>query len=299
MTDIDFDRGRWAPATRASYRGSWQRFCRFCAERSVESFPAKIEPFPAKPQTIADFLKAEAETHSTATVSSRLAAIVGVHKIKGRRVRVSETIVRDVWSEIRRAKGTAKKPKAALDDKAIKRLIAAMPPEAVRDRAIILFAYASLMRRSEIAALNREDIDITDTAMIITVRRSKADKAGKGEDVAVRRTGTDYCPVGALEAWLTAADVESGALFRNRDGTRIIGRTVADVAKKWGAKAGLDPRGIGAHSFRRGGITAMFNHGAKIEDIMRVSRHKTVGIALGYVEAQRAEANPATAALGI
>jgi integrase len=292
MQEINFDRGRWAPATRRAYRNSWDRFCAFCATRAAD-------PLPPEAKTVADFLRAEAEEHATSTVSTRLAAIVAVCSLAGKPLRPNETIIRDAWAEIRRAKGTAKKPKAALDDKAIKRIVSHMPAEAIRDRAIILFAYASLMRRSEIAALNRDDIVISETAMIITVRRSKADKTGKGEDVAVRRSGTPYCPVAALEAWLTAASIESGPLFRNRDGTRIIGRTVADVAKRWGAAVGIDATSIGAHSFRRGGITSMFRNGAQIEDIMRVSRHKTVGIAIGYVEAQRAELNPATGKLGI
>jgi integrase len=289
---IDFQIGRWSPSTRQVYEGCWRNFTAYCE-------PLGLMAMPAKPQTIAEFLMLRAQTHSTSWLSGCLAAIVAVHKIKKKPIRVNETVIRDAWAEIRRAKGTAKKPKQALDDKAIKRIISKMPPEAVRDRAIILFAYASLMRRSEIAALNREDIDVTDTAMIITIRRSKADKAGKGQDVAVRRSGTEYCPVAALEAWLTAASIEDGPVFRNRDGTRIIGRTVADVAKKWAGAVGFKALDIGAHSFRRGGITSMFRNGGRMEDIMKISRHATMSIALGYVESQQAASNPALDKLGI
>ena len=169
MQEINFDRGRWAPATQRAYRNSWARFCAFCAARAAN-------PLPPGEKTVADFLWTEAEDHSTSAISGRLAAIVAVCNLAGMPLRVNETIIRDAWAEIRRVKGTAKKPKAALDDKAIIRIASNMPPEVIRDRAIILFAYASLMRRSEIAALNREDIVISETAMIITIRRSKADK---------------------------------------------------------------------------------------------------------------------------
>jgi integrase len=74
-------------------------------------------------------------------------------------------------------------------------------------------------------------------------------------------------------------------------------RTIADIAKRWASKAGLDHRTIGAHSLRRGCITSMHDGGATIEAIMQHSRHKTVGIALGYIEAKRATLNPALRAL--
>ena len=292
MISVNLDRGRWSSATRRLYEMFWKAFCIYCAEQGTEALPAS-------PDAIAGFLRASAPTHSTSWLSGALAAVIAVHEIHGHRVDVKGSAIRDTWAEIRREKGTKGTPKAALDDKAIRRIVKSIPAANVMDRAIVLFAFASLLRRSEIAALNVADLEFTPDALIVTVRRSKTDKTGKGAQVAVRRTRGPLCPVAALEAWLEVGQITVGPVFRNYYGDRIVPRAVADIAKHWAAAAGFDPKTIGAHSFRRGGITTMFRRGAKIEDIMGVSRHKTIGIALGYIEAQKAALNPALSKLGL
>lgn len=289
---ISFARGRWAPATQEAYALAWADYQRFCEGRGEPSLPVVA-------QTVADYLRELATTRSTATLSQRLAAIVAVSVIDGNPLRVNETMVRDAWAEIRRQKGTARQPKQALTVADVRKIIRQMPEDAVRDRAVILFAEASLMRRSEIVALDYSDLEFTEDALLITVRRSKTDKEGKGERVAILRQGTEFGAMAcaAVRALLDQIEITEGAVFRNRRG-RMAAREVATIGKRWAANAGYDPKLIGAHSFRRGGITTMFRNGAKIEDIMRASRHKTVGIALGYVEGQHASRNPALVALG-
>jgi integrase len=286
-----FDRGRWSPATRQAYESFWRDWCNWCVTNSAQQFPAK-------PASVAAYLTDRSATVSTSSLQGRIAMLVAVHKIKGKPLRVNETVIRDTWAEIRRQKGTAKTPKAALMVDDVKKIIDAIPPENLQDRAVILFAIASMMRRSEIVALNRDDLVIDDASMTINVRRSKTDKSGKGELVPILRSPTIYCPIAALERWLSHADITAGPIFRSGD-ARMPARRVATIAKRWAAHIGFNPTKIGAHSFRRGGITTMFRNGAKIEEVMLLSRHKTVSIALGYVEAQRAVENPALRTLGL
>ncbi len=291
--EVDLARGRWSPSTRSAYGSFWRDWCAWCEDCDAGELPSAAGSISSYLQNCAD------RGLATASISGRLAAILAINALYGNTITVKATCIRDTWAEIRRAKGTASTPKLALDDKAIKKIIAGMPPEAIRDRAVILFAFSSLMRRSEIAALDMDALSFSDTALIVTIRRSKTDKAGKGEDIAIRRTGTKLCPVAALEAYHKAAGITTGAVFRNQHNERMAGREVADIGKRWASKAGFDHRLIGAHSFRRGGITSMFRNGAKLEDIMRCSRHVSPSIAMGYVAKLRAEENPATAALGI
>lgn len=288
---VDLKRGRWSPATVAAYTIAWADFEAYCKS-------AAEAPLPAKPKVIAAFLKERAATHATASLSTRLHAIVAVHGLYGHEVKVKGSVIRDTWAEIRRAKGTASTPKAALTAEQIKHIVRGMPADAYQDRAVVLLGFATLLRRSELVALDVEDLTIGKADMQVTIRRSKTDKAGKGEVVAVLRTGNEFCPVVALETWLRLAEIEGGPIFRSRNG-RMVPRAIADIAKRWAKNAGFDPKTIGAHSFRRGGITTMFRNGAKLEDIMRQSRHKTVQIALGYVEAQHATQNPAISRLGL
>ena len=49
--------------------------------------------------------------------------------------------------------------------------------------------------------------------MFVTLRRSKTDQEGIGRRVAIPR-GEIACPVAALRAWLDAAGITEGAIFR-------------------------------------------------------------------------------------
>ena len=91
----------------------------------------------------------------------------------------------------------------------------------------------------------------------------------------------------------------SGPLFPGNDNGHLCARQVAEIGKYWAKQIGVDPRRIGAHSFRRGGITSMFENGAKVAEIMNQSRHKTVNICMRYIEGKLAVQNPAIKLLGL
>ena len=73
---------------------------------------------------------------------------------------------------------------------------------------------------------------------LVTIRRSKTDQEGLGRKVGIPR-GDIACPVTALEAWLEAAGIGEGAVFRrvfNRRAQRVgdqrlAARNVASVVK--------------------------------------------------------------------
>lgn len=286
---VNFDRGRWAPNTRDAYGIAWADFEKFCKAGEAESLPSL-------PQTIADFLYFRAPTHSTSALSTRLAAIVAVHQLYDHAVNVKGSIIKDAWSDIRRTKGTRSTPKDALVAADMRKILDGVPGHLLLERAVLLVGFASGLRRSEIVALNVDDLTITETDMTIMIRRSKTDKAGKGEEVAILRSGSDYCAVRALEAWLGYAGIHAGAIFRYGE-RRMEAQTVAALVKRWGARAGYDPKKIAGHSLRRGCVTEMFESGATVKDVMTHSRHKTVNIALGYVQTKTALKNPALRAL--
>jgi hypothetical protein len=74
--------------------------------------------------------------------------------------------------------------------------------------------------------------------------------------VAVTSQQADTCPVGVLQAYLKAAGVESGPLFRgvNRHGQLLPGwlgdRAAALVVKRRAEAIGLDPERFAGHSLR-------------------------------------------------
>jgi hypothetical protein len=84
------------------------------------------------------------------------------------------------------------------------------------------------------------------------VRRSKTDQEGLGRRVGIPRRDI-ACPMTALGAWLEAAGISEGAVFRrvfNRRAQRVgdqrlAARNVASVVKAAAAKLGFDPATFG------------------------------------------------------
>lgn len=294
---VSFAKGRWSPKTQQLYADCWRDFTDWCELTSAVALPAE-------PVAVAAYISERSARLSTSSISLRLQAIFAAHKMQKALAMTGEErdrysidakhpVIADAWADIKRAKGTASVPKLALAMADIKRIVAGIPEDKLQERAILLLGFASAMRRSEIVALDREDIEFTVDGLIITIRRSKTDKSGKGANVAIGRSNTAYCPVRALQAWLSHADISTGPIFRSRHGGRMQPRRVALVTKKWAKHAGFDPRPIAAHSLRRGCITSMHEAGIDMKSGMELSRHRTPSIYLGYVQAKRAAENPA------
>jgi hypothetical protein len=83
----------------------------------------------------------------------------------------------------------------------------------VRDRAVLLLGFAGAFRRSELVALDVADLQETDDGFRVLIRRSKTDQEGHGETIAIVR-GHHACPAKAVKAWLSAAGITAGPLFR-------------------------------------------------------------------------------------
>jgi site-specific recombinase XerC len=293
IMQVDFNRGRWSPSTRQAYESHWKDWEAWCAARGVEAFPSD-------PADIAAFITERAETLSHSSVSGRQGAILSINALYGNVINVKATVIRDASSEIRRTKGTASTPKTAIDDKALKRIIRNMPAELIQERALLLVGFSSAMRRSELVALNVDDLEPwppSEDGFAINIRHSKTDKSGKGERIGVPRSGGEFCAVAALEAWLSHAGITEGPVFRGAYGERMAARRVATLAKRWAGKAGFTEREIGAHSLRRGCITTMNAKGIDLKSGMEHSRHRTPTIYLGYVQRKAAMDNPAVKAL--
>ncbi|MES5047150.1 tyrosine-type recombinase/integrase [Rhizobium nepotum] len=158
----------------------------------------------------------------------------------------------------------------------------------LRDKAMLMVAFASGgRRRSEIAGLRVEQltveppIEIPDGAplpsLAIHLGRTKT-TSGEQDDV-VYLTGR---PVEALNAWMIAAKIESGSVFRaiGRWGTvsrrAIDPQSVNAILKQRVGMAGLDSEEFSAHGLRSGYLTEAANRGVPLPEAMEQSRHRSV-----------------------
>jgi integrase len=189
---------------------------------------------------------------------------------------------------IRRTSGTAPSKKAPAT---VDKLLAMVPRPGgtlieMRDRALLLFGFAGAFRRSELVSLDVGDLAEATEGMRVTIRRSKSDQEGQGATIAIPR-GSFACPIEALTAWLAAAEITSGPVFRSiRKGgkvaERLSARAVARIVKACAERAGLDPAAFAGHSLRAGFITSADARGARLSKIMDQSRHKRIETVRGY-----------------
>lgn len=296
----NFTRGKWSPGTGKVYEIAWRHWETYCRKHDCCSLPARAEH-------VAAFLHKHARAHATSTVSQALAAIRAIHKdAKGQLPKtdphremylLDDPIIEDAWAEIRRQKGTANTPKAPILKDDLQRIIRRIPEKFVLDRALLLVGFTSALRRSELVALNKEDLSFSDEGLVITIRRSKTDKNGQGQTVSVQRGSPEFCPVAALERLIESEGITTGPIFRNRFGERIVPSTVAFIVKDWAVEVGFERRAIGAHSLRRGCITEMNRAGVNMRDGMAHSRHKTVSIYMNYAEPEEGLKNPGVRSL--
>jgi site-specific recombinase XerD len=283
-TAAEYARAEKAEATRRAYRSDFELFRAWCAERHVSVLPAS-------PESVAAFLAHEAERQvRPSTIGRRVAAIRYAHKLAGLPLPTDDERVRATMRGIRRSLGTARAKKTPAT---VERIVAMAPLAGgglanIRDRALLLFGFASAMRRSELAALDFEDIDETAEGLRVTIRRSKTDQEGHGDVIAVPR-GTIACPVAALKAWLEAATITEGPVFRpiakgeRVSAARLTDRSIATIVKAHAARVGLDPAAFAGHSLRSGFLTSAAARGASVFKMADQSRHKSMDTLRGYV----------------
>jgi len=295
----DLARSSQAESTRRGYASDLRCFEAFCRARGLERMPAT-------PQTVALYVTHLAPTHRVATIRRRLAAIAVEHRRAGLDSPASHRIVREIMRGTARRYGSAvRRVDAATVDLVGKMLLAVRGDDlaAKRDRALLLLGFACALRRSELAALDVEDLHFSKRGLLVTIRRSKTDQEGRGVEIAVPHRATEsLCAVRATRLWLAGASVTSGAAFRtltpHRHVTdrRIAGADVARLIKTLAARAGIKGDFAG-HSLRAGFVTSAAEAHVSLENIMRTSRHRSLSVLQGYVRRADAFDAPALAAI--
>lgn len=169
--------------------------------------------------------------------------------------------------------------------------------EGLRDRALLCFGFASGgRRRSEIAAADLRDLrKVGEDGYIYRLEYSKTQQAGLTAD------STPDKPIlgrsaEALAAWLEAAGIDEGAIFRRiwkgRVGHALLPGSVAAIVKRRARLAGLEGD-FGAHSLRSGFVTEAGKQGVPLPAVMAMTEHRSVASVIGYFQAGAAEDNPA------
>lgn len=285
-----------AASSERAYASDWRDFSAFATRIGRERLPAD-------PETVALYVAdLRRRGRRPATIARKLAAIAVYHGSTGHPTPTSHDVVRAVVRGTRRQLGVAQKQKTALELDDLRTALAAIPEDlrGRRDRAALLVGWAAALRRSELAALDVDDVAYEREGIALSIRRSKTDREAAGDVVAVPYGAEEAtCPVRALQRWLAAAAIENGPLFRRVDrhgnvGVALSGRALANMVAARATAAGLDGD-FAAHSLRSGFATAAARAGRLEAAIMRHGRWKSVQVARRYIRAgTRWEQNPVT-----
>lgn len=269
--------------TKKAYRNDWTQFEDWCLQNKVDSLPATVE-------TVLLYINHLSKQFKYSTIRRKLSSISQAHDTAGHINPTKHTHVSNLMKGIAKVKGTKQDSKQAilLDD--IKLMIDSIDTDKLigkRDKAMLLLGFSLASRRSELVAIDLEDITFTAKGTDILIKQSKThDEAFRK---SVLKIDTEYCPVQALKDWIESAGIKEGAIFLtiDRHGNikeRTNDKTVARVVKKYAELAGLNPNDYAGHSLRSGLATSASEAGMNDTSIMKQTGHKTRNMVDRYVQ---------------
>ncbi|WP_338414913.1 site-specific integrase [uncultured Sphaerotilus sp.] len=235
-----------------------------------------------------------------ATLVHRVSVLSKLHQLQGLENPCDDGRVRELMARMRR--GYARRgaqqvnAKPALTREPLEALLETCDGSLVglRDRALLLFAFASGgRRRSEVTAATLENTRRQAGGWVYEMGVSKSNQAG-------RARGDSHKPIvgraaEALQAWLEAwqraaaaagQPAPSGGLFRRIGksgvpGAALSAQSVRLIVQARCALAGLDPA-FSAHSLRSGFVTEAAQQNIPMAETMALTGHRSPASVLGY-----------------
>ncbi len=246
---------------------------------------------------------------AASTLNRRIASWSAFHRMRNLPNPFDAPLVRQARAKARKAMARPPAPKSAhpiTKDVLLKLLDVGGPGlRGLRDRAILLLGWASGgRRRSEIVSLDREDIGLEEFEskglVWITLLNTKTTDTGTTPKLVLKGYAARM-----LVAWIDAAQIEDGPLFRRITRTGALGQkrlspaAVSQIVKRLLTEAGLDPSYASPHGLRSGFLTQAALDGAPLPAAMRLSLHRSAAQAQKYYDDVNVADNPAADLLGI
>jgi len=292
-----------AETTLDRYESDWGHFLNWCHAARIHS--SVISALPTTDESIATYLGSMVET-PPGTVKCRIAAIRFVHRRAGHSAILENTPIFDAVYQgyLRRWAGVHRPKQSAATEDRLKLMVDVWQEGeiALRNRAILLLGFDGALRRSEIVGLDVDHYQQNQDGADLYLPKSKGDQMGRGATVTLLRRQSEYCPVESLTAWLNAADIARGPIFRrfHRHGqkykiglTRLSDKSIYNLVKESAKKAGLAGT-FGAHSLRRGFINSAVRKCTSLTDVQLHVRHKSLETTSRYMQTINSKNHPGT-----
>ena len=279
--------GAYAPSTIRAYRADFTDFIHFCHERNGNALPTE-------PHLVVQYIcQLTGSSRSSASIRRALCGLSAIHKLNCFEDPTKDPDVALEMRRMHRKLGRSSIQAGSINAGTLDKLLLATDDSirGIRDRALLLVAYDTLCRRSELVSLQVKDVKINmkngiETSSIL-LRKSKTDQDSIGKWLHLSPRAHQ-----ALMAWIKHLPEKQGMLFcglnRSFDLSLNIGAgQINRIYKGIARKAGLDEseiQGISGHSMRVGAAQDLLNAGASMPIIMQRGRWSKTDTVMRYVE---------------
>lgn len=279
--------GAYAPSTIRAYRADFNDFILFCHGRNAEALPAE-------PHLIVEYIcKLTGSGRSSASIRRALCGLSAIHKLNRFEDPTKDPDVALEMRRMHRKLGRSSAQAGSINADTLSKLLLATDESirGIRDRALLLVAYDTLCRRSELVSLQVKDVKVNikngvETSSIL-LRKSKTDQDATGKWLHLSQRAHL-----ALAEWIKKLPEGQEMLYcglnRALDISPQIGAgQINRIYKKIARKAGIDEsaiEGISGHSMRVGAAQDLLNSGASMPIIMQRGRWSKTDTVMRYLE---------------
>ncbi len=280
--------GAYAPSTIRAYRADFKDFINFCHGRNANALPAE-------PHSVVEYISKLTESdRSSASIRRALCGLSAIHRLNRFEDSTKDPDVTLEMRRMHRKLGRSSSQAGSINADTLDKLVLATDDSirGIRDRALLLVAYDTLCRRSELVSLQVKDVKINikndiETSSIL-LRKSKTDQDSTGKWLHLSQRAHS-----ALMEWmkelpkgqeyLMVGIGRGGRISLSSLGSGQVNRIYKQIARN----AGLDKlviEGISGHSMRVGAAQDLLNSGASMPIIMQRGRWSKTDTVMRYLE---------------
>jgi len=276
--------GAYAPSTIRAYKSNFENFIKFCEENNTNALPASSE-------IVASYIKKLSNHLKSSSIKIAIASIAAVHNLNSLNDPTQHPDVKIEMRRMYRILGRYAKQAYGINKSLLDKMINATDDSlsGVRDKAMLLVAYDSLCRRSELVSLEFDDLTINDkdASVKLKLRKSKTDPHGVGKNLYLS-SNTQL----ALREWINKSKISSGKIFRAVTASKKIKGSlnsshIGRIYKKIAAKSNVDSniiKNISSHSMRVGAAQDLMLSEASLPLIMNRGRWTKTDTVMRYIE---------------
>jgi site-specific recombinase XerD len=268
--------GAYAPSTIRAYRADFSDFIDFCNDRNAHALPTQ-------PHLVVQYIAELTGTgRSSASIRRVLCGLSAIHKLNRFDDPTKDPDVALEMRRMHRKLGRSSSQAGGINADTLDKLLLATDDSirGIRDRALLLVAYDTLCRRSELVSLQVKDVKINikneiETSSIF-LRKSKTDQDSIGKWLHLSPRAHH-----ALVEWMKELHEGQEYLMVGIDrGERILRSSLGSgqvnrIYKRIARDAGLEKiviERISGHSMRVSAAQDLLNSGASIPIIMQRGR---------------------------